>query len=308
MKLAYLSLIIVSAGIFNYSQAQITGSFVVKGNTGTYYPVTFYDGGWDNSMTTELELGRSNVHNDGINGEWRGALIAKIRFHTNNGGHLANFITSDMQTNTYPFTTIVNLIGGYQDITNTNADKKIIVWLKGGTTTYYYKSNYTVTPTVYDGVQNPLPFKASDNVGYTTKTTPDAYINQAGMTFNASVYANTVVVGRTIPAVNTNYLLDVYGSARANKVVVNTTGADFVFDSSYQLISLDSVETFVKQNKHLPEIEPAADMQSNGVDLGSNQTKLLQKIEELTLYLIEQNKKIEALKNEINQLQQALKK
>ncbi len=91
---------------------------------------------------------------------------------------------------------------------------------------------------------------------------------------------------------NAAYKLDVAGSVRANKVVVNTDGADYVFDSSYQLLPLDKVEQFVKANKHLPEIAPAAEMQQNGLDVGGNQTKLLQKVEELTLYLIAVNKQL----------------
>jgi hypothetical protein len=90
---------------------------------------------------------------------------------------------------------------------------------------------------------------------------------------------------------NANYLLDVKGFARANKLVVNTNGADFVFEPTYKLTPLNKVEAFIQANHHLPGIEPAAQMQKEGVDVGSNQAKLLQKIEELTLYVIEEHKK-----------------
>ncbi|GGH65396.1 hypothetical protein HNQ91_002090 [Filimonas zeae] len=101
-----------------------------------------------------------------------------------------------------------------------------------------------------------------------------------------------VLIGKTTQT-NANYKLDVNGIIRANKLVVNTTGADFVFEKGYHLPSLDSVEQYVKANQHLPGITPAAEMQKEGVEVGEQQTKLLQKIEELTLYIIEQNKKIE---------------
>lgn len=101
-----------------------------------------------------------------------------------------------------------------------------------------------------------------------------------------------VLIGKTTQT-NANYKLDVNGIIRANKLVVNTTGADFVFEKGYHLPSLDSVEQYVKANQHLPGIAPAAEMQKEGVEVGEQQTKLLQKIEELTLYIIEQNKKIE---------------
>lgn len=110
--------------------------------------------------------------------------------------------------------------------------------------------------------------------------------------FGASYFTGgNVLIGKTSQA-NTGYKLDVDGPVHATRVVVNSNGADYVFDSSYNLRSLDEVESFIKSNHHLPEIAPAADMQANGIDLGDNQTKLLQKTEELTLYLIEQNKQL----------------
>ncbi|KUY19869.1 hypothetical protein BAZ12_03680 [Elizabethkingia miricola] len=77
----------------------------------------------------------------------------------------------------------------------------------------------------------------------------------------------------------------------AREVKVTTTPtADFVFEDSYQLPNLESVEKHIKEKKHLPEIASASEMQKEGVNIGDFQIKLLQKIEELTLYSIEQNK------------------
>lgn len=81
-------------------------------------------------------------------------------------------------------------------------------------------------------------------------------------------------------------------------------GADFVFEENYPIRTIEEVESFVKKNKHLPEIEPAVEMEANGIDLGKMNIKLLQKIEELTLYLIEQNKRQKKLINEIDELKQ----
>jgi hypothetical protein len=110
-----------------------------------------------------------------------------------------------------------------------------------------------------------------------------------------------VLIGKNSQT-NTIYKLDVNGNIRANEIVVNTTGADFVFENGYKLMPLNELEKFVKDNKHLPEITPAKEMQENGTDLGNLNTKLLQKIEELTLYTIEQNRKLE-LQNTQLQLQ-----
>ncbi len=117
-----------------------------------------------------------------------------------------------------------------------------------------------------------------------------------------------VLIGKMSSNPGTNYKLDVAGNIRANKLVVNTTGADFVFDSNYSLLPLTQLEQFIKKHKHLPSIEPAKNMQENGVDIGENQTKLLQKIEELTLYIIEINKKLENQNNLIQQQQLELNK
>ena len=89
-----------------------------------------------------------------------------------------------------------------------------------------------------------------------------------------------------------NYLLDVNGSIRANKIVVNTTGADFVFNDNYKLTPLSEVEKYIESNKHLPDFPSAKEMQQKGADVGDMQVKLLAKVEELTLHMIEQEKKL----------------
>ncbi len=85
--------------------------------------------------------------------------------------------------------------------------------------------------------------------------------------------------------------VSVSGKLEAKEIKVTTTPtADFVFEDTYQLPNLESVEKHIKEKKHLPEIASAAEMQKEGVNIGDFQIKLLQKIEELTLYSIEQNK------------------
>jgi hypothetical protein len=103
-----------------------------------------------------------------------------------------------------------------------------------------------------------------------------------------------VLIGKTSQT-NSSYLLDVNGSGRMNQLVINTTGADFVFDTAYHMPALSEVEAFIKKNHHLQGLSSASGMQRDGMDVGENETKLLQKIEELTLYIIEQDKKLRAL-------------
>ena len=91
-------------------------------------------------------------------------------------------------------------------------------------------------------------------------------------------------------------------SAREIKVTATAGGADFVFEDDYSLNSLDQVEKFTKENKHLPEIPSAKEMERDGINLAELNIKLLQKVEELTLYLIEQNKEMKAQREEIEVL------
>ncbi len=108
----------------------------------------------------------------------------------------------------------------------------------------------------------------------------------------------SVSIGTTDPK---GYKLAVAGSIVAEKLVVKlqSNWPDNVFEESYNLRSLNEVENFIKENKHLPEIPSAKEMETkDGIDVGTIQTKLLQKIEELTLYMIEQKKEIETLKQE----------
>ncbi|WP_316824699.1 hypothetical protein [Pedobacter miscanthi] len=128
----------------------------------------------------------------------------------------------------------------------------------------------------------------------------------SGSTLGSTMHINrngNLVVGK-ITQSNSSYKLDVNGKARVNEIVVNTDGADFVFENDYRLRPLKEVEAFVRQEKHLPEMPTAKQMSESGVGLGELNTKLLQKVEELTLYLIERDKKINRLIKRVELLEQ----
>ena len=101
------------------------------------------------------------------------------------------------------------------------------------------------------------------------------------------------------------YKFAVNGSAIFTKAVVKpyATWPDYVFNENYSLPKLDSLEDFLKIHKHLPNVPSATEVAQNGIDIGANQGMLLQKIEELTLYIINQNKEIKLLKSEMKELQ-----
>lgn len=92
------------------------------------------------------------------------------------------------------------------------------------------------------------------------------------------------------------------------KVAVDTTTnwADFVFDEKYKLKSITELETFVKANKHLPNVPSAQDVVNNGIDVATMDARLLEKIEELSLYIIQQQKEMEEMKREMKGLQEKI--
>lgn len=103
---------------------------------------------------------------------------------------------------------------------------------------------------------------------------------------------------------NPSYKMEVDGSVRATSFVSNsTTYADFVFKPDYKLRPLADVAAAIQRDGHLPDIPSEAEVKAQGVDLARQQAKLLQKVEELTLYAIEQNKRIEAMSEKIVRLE-----
>jgi len=112
-----------------------------------------------------------------------------------------------------------------------------------------------------------------------------------------------VGIGTTSPI----YKLDVAGSVHATSFVSSTTTyADFVFKPGYKLASLNEVEASIKKEGHLPGIPSAEEAQAQGIDLAQMQVKLLQKIEELTLHQIEQEKLLQDQATRLDQQSQRI--
>ncbi|HVX25483.1 MAG TPA: hypothetical protein VHB70_04020 [Parafilimonas sp.] len=140
---------------------------------------------------------------------------------------------------------------------------------------------------------------SSDNLTNATAIGYYAKVSQSnslilGGTGNYSV---NVGIGTTAP----QYTLSVNGTIQAKEVRVETGWSDFVFDKNYKLRSLNEVEKYINQNHHLPDIPSASDIQKNGLAVADVQTKMMQKIEELTLYIIQLQKEIDALKSNENE-------
>ncbi len=115
--------------------------------------------------------------------------------------------------------------------------------------------------------------------------------------------SGSAIIGAGITSLPAGYNLYVANGVLTEKVTIaakNTTAwADFVFDKNYKLRTLTEVESFINQNGHLPEVPSTQEVQTNGINLAENDAKLLQKIEELTLYMIAQDKKIKNLEKRI---------
>lgn len=122
--------------------------------------------------------------------------------------------------------------------------------------------------------------------------------NGTQITDNALVISGTngnIGIGISNPANK----LDVNGTFHSREVKVDMIGwSDFVFKKEYDLPTLEEVEKHIAEKGHLENIPSEEDVLKNGINLGEMNTKLLQKIEELTLYTIEQNKKIQKLQEE----------
>ncbi|MFT4073836.1 MAG: tail fiber protein [Dysgonamonadaceae bacterium] len=108
-----------------------------------------------------------------------------------------------------------------------------------------------------------------------------------------------------IGTTNPDQKLTVNGKIHAQEIIVdlNVPAADYVFSKDYSLMPLHQVETFVKENSHLPEIPSASELKEKGLSVGEMQNKLLQKIEELTLYVIQLKKENETQNKQIENLQ-----
>jgi len=137
----------------------------------------------------------------------------------------------------------------------------------------------------------------SAGIGTFSNTNMRIFCNSASRIFIAAATGN-VGIGTDNPT----YKLSVLGNIRSTEVVVETGWADYVFDKEYKLNTLEEVEKFIAINKHLPNIPSAKEITDNGLSLGDTQKRMMEKIEELTLYLIEANKKMTEAVSEINLL------
>lgn len=146
---------------------------------------------------------------------------------------------------------------------------------------------------------------------YPTLVTDMGYAGAGGFVINAQAnggWARTIfkcdgITKLTISKEN----VAVDGLLVAEEIEVRDVAADYVFEEDYKLRSLEEVETYIKANKHLPGVAPAAETEK-GIKVGEFNEKLLEKIEELTLYVIELKKQNDTLKSKVSALETTVNK
>ncbi|SHK68996.1 hypothetical protein SAMN04488007_3658 [Maribacter aquivivus] len=162
------------------------------------------------------------------------------------------------------------------------------------------ETSYSFTLSVTDTSSN----TTTNSINVTTSSTGTTSTGSSIWTENNSIasYVGKVGIGTSSPG---NYELAVNGNIRAKEVKVETANwPDYVFDNTYVLPSLEEVQQHIAQKGHLPNIPSAKEIESNGLELGEMNRLLLEKIEEIMLYTIQQQKEIEELKLKIQNNQQ----
>lgn len=186
---------------------------------------------------------------------------------------------------------------GYLDLGTMDDD---YVRFKTNMSAYHFDKPLCLQSTVIRGTGRALLFYTNTNtqcltlldnrVGIGTQN-PQYKLDVKGGLYAKYIIADSILHAGQVVVENT---------IRTQELIVETTGADFVFADDYQLRPLNEVKAFIQENKHLPEIQSAKEMQEDGVSVSELQTKLLQKIEELTLYILQQEERIQALEAELN--------
>ncbi len=226
-----------------------------------------------------------------------------------NGGHGCLQISTECGTTTigcdsWAYSHFYTNKGGFY------FDKRIVIRngeLSSGTENNLYLKTYNDHDSMFDTCM--VVLKNGGNVGIGT-ITPQYKLDVVGKIHSDSV----ITTHAHFDTLHSNEVATTYVQAgymhsdsiqtklvKTGAVFVESVyGADYVFDDNYQLRPLQEVYSYVQENGHLPEIQSAVDMQENGVNMSEFQIQLLQKIEELTLYIIHQEERIKELENQIS--------
>ena len=217
-------------------------------------------------------------------------------------------------------------VHGQQNITQNGA---IVTLSNGGGSITLQSTNVTagtnVTVTGTGATASPYVVSAADTSLYDNNGTinnatttsgnrvvdmnnSNIWFKSAAADTNGKIYIGTTAA---YPTTTGNYKLFVEGGILTEKVKValrsTANWADYVFEKNYKLMPLKNVEEYIATNKHLPGIDSASELSKNGLDLAEMQAKHMAKIEEMMLYIIEQNNTIEKNIKDIEELKKQVK-
>ncbi len=169
--------------------------------------------------------------------------------------------------------------------------------------------------------------KSTWNLALENKTNGGFFIGQSGnkdylfigdnknigigtFTPSARLDVNGTLKAARFELANNNFEVHSTGYVYARELIIQASGdfefPDYVFAPDYKLRPLADVEQFIKLNSHLPEVPSAADVEANGIKTGEMNAVLLKKIEELTLYTIEQEKRLQEQQKQIDELKKLI--
>lgn len=183
----------------------------------------------------------------------------------------------------------------YQPTIESNSNTHVL-HLRGQNPVQFFADQYNTTRGYIKGITNrsqtPQFAREGLEIGVATG---DLYLTaNYASSITISGLNNNVGIG-TYPT--NDYRLSVNGTTRTKELIVQTGWADYVFDENYKLRSIDELEIFVKENKHLPNIPKASEIEKNGMKVGETNKAMMEKIEELALYIIQLKKEIDILKS-----------
>jgi hypothetical protein len=279
-------------------------SFNSYNNQG-YYLIHEWDGtGWNLRSENDHNDGQNNVHLVNINGKAANALKWGGQEFIGSNGSVGAIMTNQAGTNLYGYSSISQvksaLATSLQDIT-----------AAGNTTTNNIVSTQKITGSTLIALRNDgnTAYTELNNgvgkwwLGTGVNAGSDAlfgiYDVNAGINRFVINPTGNIGVGTTAP----DEKLTVNGKIKANEIRVNGAGApDYVFEDGYKVATLETLEGYIKANKHLPEVPSAKEFERDGMAIGEMNKLLLKKIEELTLHVIEMNKRVEKLETENRKL------
>ncbi len=236
-----------------------------------------------------------------------------IRFFTNGAPRLDLSFTGDLGLGTVDPQKRLHIVGGdesmlFGNYENNNLTRSIsFAGFRDVNTNYFGAEIQAVPDWICCGGYPAVGYPGIKNIGlnFNVHGNPDMPNDKyTALSIKSSGY---VGIGTITPTER----LAVNGKIRAREIKVEpdpATWPDYVFDEGYELTPLLLLEKYIKENKHLPEVPTAKEVGANGIELGEMNKLLLRKIEELTLLLIEQNKKLTAQGEEINEIKKKIKK